>query len=140
MKNINLNLKNLFIHVWIQYFVHIPFRKVLDWFGPNWHKEHEKKIWRRFAKIKYMKSSMHKILYNFSWPNMLHIWSEHNPNHPRMEAALRTSLQTCKISQKVEFWNLGYRAIQSSIRVSIASLDHSERIPIINNSKNLKNW
>ena len=102
-------------------------------------KNMKKRCEKILNKINYQKPLIHEILY--SSPNLiasLHI-QECKPNQRRLEAALRTSLQTCKNSQKVEFWNQGYRAIQGTKPIARASLDNSEGVPITNNNKSAKN-
>ena len=60
----------------------------------------------------------------------------HNPNAIRLQAALRKQNTNLKIVQKVEFWNQGYRAIQGTKPIAIASLDNSKRFSIKNNKSN----
>ena len=106
-----------------------------DWTKTTW-----KEIWKRYEKSNIWKPWMLEILPSFLDLNHSIYDQHHNPNHPRLQAALRTSLQNCKNSQKVEFWNQGYRAIQGIKPIAIASLGDSERVPIININSEPKTW
>ena len=109
------------------------FDKIGSWLNKNNMKRDLEKIW----KIKYLKPWMLESLPSFLDLNHSIYDQHHNPNQRGLQAALRTSLQNCKNSQKVEFWNQGYRAIQGTKPIAIASLNNSGRVPIINNSKNI---
>ena len=97
---------------------------------------HEK-IWKRFSKIKYVKPWMLEILCKvFDLTCSIHT-QHHKPNRKRLQAAQKLNIQTWKNLQESQFWNQGYRAIQGTKPIAIASLNNSGRVPIINNSKNI---
>ena len=100
---------------------------------------HMKKIWKDFYKIKDWNHWMPWILFNFIdlMPSLYD--QECKPNAFTHKAALRSYTQTWKFSLKVQNWFQGYKAIQDTKPISIASLGIPEQIPIDINHQNALN-
>ena len=77
MKNIKLDLKNLFVHILDSIFRAHPNMARFGWFEHDWTKMHMKKIQKDLKEIKYAKQWMPWILCSF----VDLIASIHNQNH-----------------------------------------------------------